>query len=98
MDQQYNREFKGIWIPKEIWLDERLTALDKIILAEIDSLDCSEKGCYASNEYIAQFCNTKANTVSLSIKKLIELEYLELIKFDGRQRFIKSRRLKNQRY
>ena len=50
-----DRDFKGIWIPKEIWLDERLNALDKIILAEINSLD-GEDGCYASNQYLAEFC------------------------------------------
>jgi hypothetical protein len=39
------RDFKGVWIPKEIWLDERLNALEKIILTEIDSLDATERGC-----------------------------------------------------
>ena len=34
-----NREFRGVWLPKEIWLAEDLGAIDKIILAEIDSLD-----------------------------------------------------------
>ena len=24
------RDFKGVWIPKEVWLDERLGILDKI--------------------------------------------------------------------
>ena len=34
-----NRDFKGVWIPKEIWLRKDLNALDKMIFAEIDSLD-----------------------------------------------------------
>ena len=88
-----NRDFKGIWIPKEIWLDTRLNALDKIILAEIDSLDKGNSGCFASNEYIAQFCQCSASKVSISIQKLIKLQYLELSKFDGRVRFLKSRLL-----
>ena len=25
-----NRDFKGVWIPKEVWLDTRLNALDKV--------------------------------------------------------------------
>ena len=29
----YPRDFKGIWIPKEIWLDDDLNATDKIIFA-----------------------------------------------------------------
>lgn len=86
-----NRDFKGIWIPKEIYLDNRLNALDKIILAEIDSLDKGNSGCYASNEYISQFCKCSVSKVSSSIQKLIQLKYLELAKFDGRVRFLKSR-------
>ena len=34
-----NRDFKGVWIPKDIWLNENLTMLEKVILIEIDSLD-----------------------------------------------------------
>ena len=96
MDNQA-RDFKGIWIPVEVYLDERLNALDKIILMEIDSLDCTEEGCYASNEYLSKFCQCKETKVSLSIKKLVELGYLEVVKFDGRKRFLKSRLLKNKR-
>lgn len=86
------RDFKGIWIPKEIWLDERLTALDKIILMEVDSLDVGNEGCYASNEYIAEFCKCTETKVSLTIKKLIELDFIEAVSFDGRRRCIKMKR------
>ena len=51
-----NRDFKGVWIPREVWLDSRLSMLDKGILAEIDSLDMSDSGCFASNEHLADFC------------------------------------------
>lgn len=85
------RDFKGVWIPKEIWLDERLSVLDKAILVEIDSLDSSEEGCYASNKYLADFCKCTETKVSTSISKLIKLQYLEVVKFDGRKRYLKSR-------
>ena len=49
-----NRGFKGIWIPKEIWLSKELTIQEKVMLAEIDSLDNGE-GCFATNEYFADF-------------------------------------------
>ena len=49
-----NRDFKGIWIPKEIWVNEDLSAIEKIIYAEICSLD-TEKHCVAGNEYLADF-------------------------------------------
>lgn len=85
------RDFKGVWIPKAIWLDERLNALDKIILTEIDSLDNGEKGCYASNKHIAEFCQCSETKVSTAISKLINIGYLYVQKFDGRQRELKSR-------
>ena len=85
------RDFKGVWIPKTIWLDSRLTALDKVILTEIDSLDQGERGCYASNKHIADFCQCSITKVSTSISRLIEFGYLYVQNYDGRQRELKSR-------
>lgn len=85
------REFKGVWIPKQIWLDKRLNMLEKGILTEIDSLDNEENGCFASNEYLAKFCQCSETKVSTAIKKLIELDYLYVKSFDGRIRILKSR-------
>lgn len=85
------RDFKGIWIPRKIWFDERLTALDKIILAEIDSLDAGEQGCYASNAHIASFCQCSERKVSEAIARLIELDYIFVKSFNGRERTLKSR-------
>lgn len=86
-----NRDFKGVWIPKEVWLDTRLNALDKVILMEIDSLDQGEKGCYASNEHLATFCQCSKTKVSTAISKLIECGYVYIQNFDGRKRELKSR-------
>ncbi len=86
-----NRDFKGVWIPKEVYLDTRLTALEKIILVEIDSLDNGEDGCFASNEYLAEFCQCTKVKVSTAISKLIEFGYLDKAGFDGRRRILKSR-------
>ena len=51
------RDFKGVWIKKEIWLNTNLTLIEKVLIVEIDSLDNSERGCFASNEYLAKFVN-----------------------------------------
>lgn len=85
------RDFKGIWIPAEVWLDERLNPLEKVILMEIDSLDCGEKGCYASNEYIAGFCQCSESKVAHAVTRLVELGYVSRKSFDGRQRILQSR-------
>lgn len=90
-----DRDFKGVWIPKEIWLDTRLNALDKVILVEIDSLDDGENGCYASNKYLSEFCQCSITKVSNAISKLAECGYIEQTDFDGRHRKLESRLTKN---
>lgn len=84
------RDFKGVWIPRDVWLDGRLSALDKVILIEIDSLDNGERGCYASNAYLAEFCQCSERKVSATISKLIEFGYISVAGFDGRQRTLRS--------
>lgn len=84
-----NRDFKGVWIPKDIWLNDKLTMLEKVILIEIDSLD-NEEHCVAGNEYLAQFCQCSIPKVTQAIKKLSDLGYIEIISFDGRHRRIRS--------
>ena len=71
-----NRDFKGVWIPKEIWLNKNLSALDKVLLAEISSLD-NEEHCFASNEYFSEFCGVSVATITRSIKKLKDLGFIE---------------------
>lgn len=82
-------DFKGVWIPAEVWLDTRLGALETIILMEIDSLSSGEAGCYASNSHIAEFCQCSPTMVSKTISKLIDIGYVT--KADkGRQRILKT--------
>lgn len=89
MAEKEKREFKGIWFPAEVWLDERLTALEKMILMEIDSLD-NEDDCYASNEHLAKFCQCSQSKVSGAISKLKKLGYVRVKSFDGRKRILES--------
>lgn len=75
-----DRAFRGIWIPAEIWLSKNLKVMEKLFLAEIDSLD-NENGCFASNEYFANFFDLSKNRCSEIIKSLekkgfIEIEYV----------------------
>lgn len=83
-----NRDFKGVWIEKDIWLNTELTILEKVIYAEIDSLD-NENHCTASNEYFAEFCDCSTSKVSKAIKKLQELGMIDVMSFDGRHRRIR---------
>lgn len=70
------RDFKGVWIPANIWLDDKLSPFDKVILLEIDSLD-NEKGCWKSNKSFADFMQCGLATVTRSIKKLESVGYIK---------------------
>jgi uncharacterized phage protein (TIGR02220 family) len=72
-----NRGFKGIWIPRQIWLNKELSSKDKVLLAEINSLD-NEEGCIASNAYFAEFFQMSKGNVSKSISKLKSLGYIDV--------------------
>lgn len=90
-----NRAFRGVWIPKEIWLDKDLTAVQKVLLAEIHSLDNEEnegfkKGCYSSNQYFAEFMGISDRQVRNHISYLKKKGYIKQIGFNGRYRVLKS--------
>ena len=76
-------------IPYAIWFCTQLTTTEKVLLVEIDSL-CRNGKCYASNEYLARFCQCSVTKVSQTISKLVDLELIEIVSFDGRQRILKS--------
>ena len=78
------RDFKGVWIPKEIWIDNNLSWIEKLFVTEINSLD-NEKGCFASNSYFADFFNISKSRCSQIITSLKRKEYIkvDLIK-DGK--------------
>jgi hypothetical protein len=84
-----NRDFKGVWIPKEIWLNTDLSIIEKVLLVEIDSLDNSKRGCFASNEYLAKFVQLSESRVAHIISDLKKREYIVVVFTDGRNRGLK---------
>lgn len=84
------RDFKGIWITKEVWLSKDLTLQEKVFYTEIDSLD-NKEGCFASNGYFAEFFGLSKTRVSLVIKSLIDKGYVtSLILYkEGTQEILK---------
>ena len=43
------RQFKGVWIPAEVWLDRSLSITEKVMMVEIGSLQDPVRGCYATH-------------------------------------------------
>lgn len=72
------RDFKGVWIPKEIWLNDNLGWTEKILLVEIDSL-AKNGDCFATNEYFSQFMKLSKDRIS---KLITSLSRKNLIKVD----------------
>jgi len=79
------REFKGVWIPKEVWLHPELTLTEKALLAEIDSFTGDGKAFYKSNETIQIEYKVSRPTISKAFKKLEGMGFIK-IEFDGRRR------------
>jgi DNA-binding transcriptional ArsR family regulator len=81
------REFKGVWIPSEIWLDARLTLVEKALYAEIDSFSGNGRTFHKSNETIQLEYGVSRPTISKAIKKLTDLGFISAA-FDGRMRHL----------
>jgi len=86
-----NRGFKGIWIPACYWLDPNLTIQEMLFLAEIDSLDIDEKGCYASNKHFSDFFGVTTGRCSQVINSLKEKEYISIGYVYGENKQIEKR-------
>ena len=76
MDKE-EREFKGLWIPKEIWFDTNLTWSEKLLFVEIDSFN--KKGsCFAGNQYFADFFNLSKDRISKLVSSLKNKGYIDI--------------------
>lgn len=87
--EEPSRDFKGIWIPKEIWLNKNLSIEEKVILSEIHSLD-GEDGCFASNAYFQNFFGLSQRVLQLHLARLKKLGFIRVESFDGRKRILKT--------
>ena len=94
-NQHEERGFKGVWIPKEIWLSKELSILEKVLLVEIDSLD-NENHCTAGNDYFAEFCNCGTATITRAIAHLKELGLVEELPYNGKYRTLRVIKLISQ--
>jgi hypothetical protein len=91
-EEQVNRAFKGVWIPKKIWIDNTLSWMEKLFLVEIESLD-NDNGCFASNAYFSNFFQLSKQRCSQIVNDLIDKKIISVNYFyKGKE--IKKRVLK----
>tara|TARA_B110000503_G_scaffold84575_1_gene128733 strand:+ start:205 stop:885 length:681 start_codon:yes stop_codon:yes gene_type:complete len=79
------RDFKGVWIPKEIWINKDLTIMQKLFLVEINSLD-NDSGCFAGNAHFVDMFELSKQRCSQIINSLAEKEYINItLIYNGKQ-------------
>lgn len=84
MSKQDNN-FKGFWINRDDFLDVDLSVMEKMMLSGIRQLNNTSKGCYASNNYLADFFNITPSRCSQLISSLNKKGYLNVkIIMDGK--------------
>ena len=74
-DEKYDRmprKNKGLWIPRELLYTTKLKLSERVILAEIDVLDCTLKGCYATNRHFFERFGLSKKQVSIIINRLVK--------------------------
>jgi DNA-binding MarR family transcriptional regulator len=64
------RDFKGIFIDKSLWLNPELSLQEICILREIMSLSTLKEGCFAGNQYFADFLGVSKTRISNLITEL----------------------------
>jgi hypothetical protein len=88
-EEGLGRNFRGIWIPASVWLNEKLSADEKILWAEIDSLE-GKDGCFASNAYFAKFLRKSERQIKYYLKHLKDERLIEIKNPGGKDRKIFS--------
>ena len=83
-------KFTGIWIPKEVWKDKKLSFMQRGLLAELYHLQDPERGgwAYPGNKYLGDIFGASPNWISKNISDLVKQEYVETRQTD-RGRFVR---------
>ena len=88
------QKIKGLWIPAEILLDEKLTDKEKFILSMILYLSDETGSCFASNQYIASVVKVISNRVSKIISSLKNKKYIQVnLKYKKESKEIEQRQI-----
>jgi hypothetical protein len=80
--------FTGIFIPRDLWLKEDLSATEKLLAAVVDALDQGE-GCWASNSYLGGVLGLSERQIRDYLSKL-EAHRILIRQQDGEKRRIHS--------
>ena len=86
---RHERDFKGVWIPREIWLSKQLSMMEKVLFVEIHSLD-NARGCFASNAYFAEFFQVSTRQIIRYLAALREHGFVTVTVRNKNERVIRT--------
>lgn len=75
-DNTVKRQFTGVFIPAKLYLDNNLKWIEKILIAEIESLTSETTPCKASNEHFSKHLGVSKDRVSKIISNLVNKGYI----------------------
>lgn len=71
-------DLKGLWMPSEILINNKLTDKEKIILSMIIYLSKDKGYCFATNSYFSDILNVTAVSISRIINSLKKKNYIKI--------------------
>ena len=87
--ERHERDFKGVWIPRDIWLSGQLSMMEKVLFVEIHSLD-NARGCYASNAYFAEFFKVSIRQITRYVSSLEKHGFITVTVRNRNERVIRT--------
>ncbi len=87
--ERHERDFKGVWIPRDIWLSDHLSVMEKVLFVEIHSLD-NARGCFASNAYFAEFFQVSTRQIIRYLSSLREHGFITVMVRNKNERVIRT--------
>jgi DNA-binding transcriptional ArsR family regulator len=78
------RDFKGIWIPKEIWENEAISPMGKLVFAGIQTLSDLSEEAGVCNDHLRQLLGISSRTLRLHTSLLKKIGLIVEKSFDGR--------------
>ena len=76
-----------IGIPAEVLFHPELTLTEKILFGFIRNLSKTERGCWATNQWLGRLVGARKSTISSSVAKLRKLRFIKMVRrqrADGR--------------
>jgi hypothetical protein len=83
--------FSGIFVPRFVLEDARLSPTDRILFGLVDGMARSERGFFGSNLYLSKVLRLTPRGIQKSLARLKSLGYLWTTELEGGRRFIATR-------